>query len=106
MLYNTYLTESVWTPPKDGYLSLNEQKDQVNKEWLQQIKGIQKRNQVQEALLQQERKQAEEEERARLAREKLKERRVVDDIPPETCGPLLPEGKTDAYGQWKTVKTV
>lgn len=85
---------------------MSEQKEQANKEWLKQLKEVQKRNQVQEALLQQEQQQAAEEERARLAREKLKERRVVNDIPPETCGPLLPEGKTDPYGQWQTVKAV
>lgn len=92
-------------PPKEGFLSLSEQKEHANKEWLQQIKEIQKKNRIQEALSEQERKQAEEEERARLAREKLKERRVVDDIPPVTYAPLLPEGKTDAYGRWETVKT-
>lgn len=105
-MYNRYFAESVWVPPKEGYLSLSEQKEQANKEWFKQIKEIHKKNQAQEAVLQQEQKQAEAEERARLAREKLKERRVVDDTPPETCGPLLPEGKTDAYGQWQTVKEV
>lgn len=95
----------MWVPPKEGFLSLSEQKDHVNKEWLQQIKEIHKKNRIQEVLLEQEQKQAAEEERARLAREKLKERKVVDDIPPVTYAPLLTEGKTEPYGQWQTVKT-
>lgn len=97
--------ESVWVPPKEGFLSLNEQKEHVNKEWLQQVKEIQKKNRVQEVLLEQEKKKDEEEERARLAREKLKERRVADDIPPVIYAPLIPEGKNDPYGRWQTVKT-
>lgn len=101
---NYCFTETVWEPPKDGYLSLKEQKDDTNSEWLKQIKQIQKQNQLQEALQNQLKKQDEEEQRARLAREKLKERRVVNDLPPETCGPLLPEGKTDPYGQWQRIK--
>lgn len=105
LYYNSRFIESVWVPPKDGFLSLSEQKEHVNKEWLQQIKEVQKKNRVQEVLLEQEKKKDEEEERARLAREKLKERRVVDDIPPVTYAPLIPEGKNDPYGRWQTVKT-
>jgi hypothetical protein len=52
----------------------------------------------------QERKQQEAEDQARQAREKLKERRVVDDLPAASCGPLLEPGKTDPYGKWHTVK--
>ena len=48
--------------------------------------------------------QEEAENAARKAREKLKERRVVDDLPPVTCGPLLEPGKTDPYGKWQVVK--
>lgn len=44
------------------------------------------------------------EERARLAREKLKERRVKDDTPSPTYGPILDPGKNDPYGKWQTVK--
>lgn len=54
----------------------------------------------------QDEKKREEEERAKLAREKLKERRVVEDIAPAVTGPLLEEGKNDAYGKWQTVKAV
>lgn len=97
--------ESAWVPPEQGFLSLSEQNENVNKEWLQQLKQVQEKNRVQEALLEQEQKRAEEEERARLAREKLKERRVADDLPPVVYAPLLPEGKTEPYGQWQTVKT-
>lgn len=91
-------------PPKEGYLSISEQKENTNKEWLQHIKEIHKKNRIQEALLEQEKQKDAEEERARLAREKLKERRVAEDIPPVTYAPLLPEGKTEPYGQWQTIK--
>lgn len=53
---------------------------------------------------QQEEKQLADEERARQAREKLKERRVVE-IEPVVSGPIIPEGKTEPYGQWQTIKT-
>lgn len=49
-------------------------------------------------------KQEEEEERARLAREKMKERRVADDIPEPVYGPIIDPGKNDPYGKWETVK--
>lgn len=55
----------------------------------------------------QDEKQRVDEERARLAREKLKERRVVDDVSATVVsGPILPEGKTEPYGQWQRIKTV
>lgn len=49
-------------------------------------------------------KQEEEEERARLVREKMKERRVTDDIPEPVYGPIIDPGKNDPYGKWQTVK--
>lgn len=48
-------------------------------------------------------KEEEMENQARLNREKLKARRVVDDLPATTCGPLLEPGKIDPYGKWQTV---
>lgn len=52
----------------------------------------------------QEIKKEEAEEKARQFREKMKERRVVDDETPTTSGPILPQGKTEPYGQWKVIK--
>lgn len=48
-------------------------------------------------------KQEEEEERARLTREKMKERRVADS-PEPVYGPIIDPGKNDPYGKWETVK--
>lgn len=50
------------------------------------------------------RKVEEEEERARLAREKMKERRVKDDSPEPVYGPLLEPDRNDPYGKWETIK--
>jgi len=49
-------------------------------------------------------KAEDEEERARLAREKMKERRVQEDIPEPVYGPLLEPGRYDPYGKWEVVK--
>lgn len=45
----------------------------------------------------------EEEERARLAREKMIERRVKEDSPGPVYGPLLDPGRNDPYGKWESV---
>lgn len=50
------------------------------------------------------RKAEEEEERARLVREKMKERRVKEDSPEPVYGPLLDPGRNDPYGKWESVK--
>lgn len=104
LCFQNGVLESVWEPPKEGYLSLQEQKEQENTERLKQFQEFQKQNKTQELLRQQEEQKLEQEERARLAREKLKERRV-EDIEPVVSGPIIPEGKTEPYGQWQTVKT-
>lgn len=49
-------------------------------------------------------KAEEEEERARLAREKLKERRIKEDTPEPVYGPLLEPDRNDPYGKWQLVK--
>lgn len=49
-------------------------------------------------------KQEDEEERARLAREKLKERRVADDLPVEKPAPIIEPGNPSPYGKWQTIK--
>lgn len=45
-----------------------------------------------------------EEERARLAREKMKQYRVKEDSPEIEYGPLLEPGRNDPYGKWQTIK--
>lgn len=52
----------------------------------------------------QEQKKEDDEERARLAREKLKERAVKEEAPEPVYAPLLDTTKTDAYGKWHTVQ--
>lgn len=53
--------------------------------------------------LQQENLEAKE-ERARLAREKMKERRV-EEIPTVTPAPLIEKETPGPYGKWETIKT-
>jgi hypothetical protein len=118
--HNIMTKETVSHPPPEGYMSLQEQREQAELETRKQLKEVEKYKR-QEALLtyvvrvvclgffqlfcsMQERKQQEAEDQARQAREKLKERRVVDDLPAASCGPLLEPGKTDPYGKWHTVK--
>lgn len=49
-------------------------------------------------------KAEEEEERARLAREKMKERRMIEDFAEPVYGPLLEPIRNDPYGKWETIK--
>ncbi|XP_072377623.1 WW domain-binding protein 4 [Diabrotica undecimpunctata] len=101
--WNTLTNESVWEPPKEGYLSIQEQEEQKYGETAKQLKLVEKQKKIDGLKLMQVRKEEEEEERARLEREKLKERRVADS-PPPVYGPIIEPVKNDAYGQWHTVK--
>nr|CAH7754665.1 unnamed protein product [Callosobruchus chinensis] len=102
--YNTDTNESVWEPPSEGYLTLAEQQEMKDRETELQLKELDKYRRT-EAFKQIQIQKAEaEEERARLAREKLKERKVEDDIPAPVYGPILDPGKNDPYGKWQTIK--
>ncbi|CAH1985924.1 unnamed protein product [Acanthoscelides obtectus] len=102
--YNTDTNESAWEPPSEGYLSLTEQQEMKDRDTALQLKELDKYRKT-EAFKQMQIQKAEaEEERARLAREKLKERRVEDDIPEPVYGPILDPGKNDPYGKWQTIK--
>ena len=64
---------------------------------------VQKQAQIQGRIRWEELKREEEEERARLAREKLKERRV-EALPEPVYAPIIPPGPSTPYGQWQTIK--
>nr|CAI5864858.1 unnamed protein product [Callosobruchus analis] len=102
--YNTNTNDSVWEPPTEGYLTLAEQHEMKDRDTELQLKELDKYRRT-EALKQiQIQKANAEEERAKLAREKLKERRVEDEIPAPVYGPILDPGKNDPYGKWQTIK--
>lgn len=115
--------ETVWEPPKEGYLSIQEQKTLEDNAYKMQIKQYESKMAVNSRLMyinyeynvnnklltvfffrKQEEAKEEAEKRAAAAREKLKERRV-EDIAPVVAAPIIPAGKTEPYGQWKTVTT-
>ncbi|KAJ3642519.1 hypothetical protein Zmor_025289 [Zophobas morio] len=101
---NVMTKEVVHRPPPEGYMTLEEQRLQAESEAAKQLKALEKFKRKEALLTMQQVQQEEAENAARKAREKLKERRVVDDLAPVTCGPLLEPGKTDPYGKWQVVK--
>lgn len=103
--WNILTNESVWEPPKEGYLSILEAKELEELENSKAWKSYNQKLITNTRLQAQEEKKISEEERARLAREKLKERRVEQEKP-VVAAPLLEEGKTNPYGRWQTVQIV
>ncbi|XP_060529693.1 WW domain-binding protein 4-like isoform X2 [Cylas formicarius] len=101
--WNVMTNETVWEAPPEGYLTLREQREQQDKQTALQLKAVDKHQRQKALLRMQEEKREEEEERARLAREKLKERRVAEDLPEPVYGPILDPGKNDPYGKWQTI---
>lgn len=63
-----------------------------------QLKEVEKHKKIEGIKLMHIKKAEEDEERARLAREKMKERRVVEDTPEPVYGPIIDPGKNDPYG--------
>lgn len=102
--WNVMTNETVWEAPSEGYLSLAEQKALSDQEAAKQLQAVDKYRKKEALIITQKQKQEDEEERARLAREKLKERRVKEDTPEPVYGPIIEPEKTDAYGGWTTVK--
>ncbi|XP_971546.2 WW domain-binding protein 4 isoform X2 [Tribolium castaneum] len=102
--YNIMTKETVWQPPREGYLTIQEQRAQAEAEAQNQLKAVEKFKRQEALMTMQQVKEEEMENEARKNREKLKERRVVDDLPATTCGPLLEPGKTDPYGKWQTIQ--
>ncbi|XP_030759808.1 WW domain-binding protein 4 [Sitophilus oryzae] len=104
--WNTLTNETVWTAPPEGFLSVKEQREESLKETSKQVKEVESFRRKEALLRIQEQNHDDEERRAKLEREKLKARRVKEETPPPTYGPLLDEGKNDAYGKWQSVKEV
>ncbi|CAH1154245.1 unnamed protein product [Phaedon cochleariae] len=102
--WNTLTNETVWEPPVEGYLTIKEQREELDKETAKQLKEVDKQRKIEALQRVQEQKADDKEEKARLAREKMKERRVADDIPEPVYGPIIDPGKNDPYGKWETIK--
>ncbi|XP_066137714.1 WW domain-binding protein 4-like isoform X2 [Euwallacea fornicatus] len=101
--WNTITNETTWSPPAIGFFSVLDQKAEKNKAIAKQYREVERYNRREDMLRKQDKEQEEAEERARLAREKLKERRVQDEIPEPVYGPIIDPGRNDPYGKWYTV---
>ncbi|KAL1491058.1 hypothetical protein ABEB36_011711 [Hypothenemus hampei] len=102
--WNTMTNETQWSAPREGYYSIMQQKADQEREAQKKGKQIARKQQREELMAAQARREEEQEERARQEREKLKIRRVKEDTPPPTYGPIIEPGKTDPYGKWQTVQ--
>ncbi|XP_044754573.1 WW domain-binding protein 4-like isoform X2 [Coccinella septempunctata] len=102
--WNTVTNATSWEVPAEGFMSVEEQRDESFEKAKKDLEAAEKERRKQGLLRAQQLKQEEEEERARLAREKLKERRVVDDLPPMKPAPIIEPGNPSPYGKWETIK--
>ncbi|KAK9876912.1 hypothetical protein WA026_015948 [Henosepilachna vigintioctopunctata] len=102
--WNTVTNETVWEAPSEGYLTLEEQREATFHKTKIQLEEADKERRRQGLIQAEQIKREEEEERARLEREKMKSRRVVDEIALETPGPIIEPGNPSPYGKWQTVK--
>lgn len=96
----------MWAEPEEGFLTIKEQQELAEKEGSKQLKVIEKQR-LKEAKQQlEEEKLLAEETRAFQERERMKLLRPIE-VPEEVIlpGPILPEGKNDPYGQWRTVES-
>ncbi|XP_022901271.1 WW domain-binding protein 4 [Onthophagus taurus] len=103
--YNTITNESIWEKPKEGYVSLTDQMNEITK---QQLKLVQKQRIVDARMQAEEEKREAAELKAAEFREKMKERRVEPepDISTVVSGPILEPPTPDPYGRWQKVETV
>ncbi|KAF5278475.1 hypothetical protein FQA39_LY05964 [Lamprigera yunnana] len=101
---NVITNETVWKPPQEGYLTLTEQKLASFEKTKKQMKLAQKQQMFEGRLRWEALKKREEEERARKAREKLKERQA-EPLPEPVYAPLLPTEPSTPYGTWQTIRT-
>ncbi|XP_045474326.1 WW domain-binding protein 4-like isoform X2 [Harmonia axyridis] len=102
--WNTVTNETSWEPPAEGFLSSEEQREESFLKAKKELEEAEKESKKIGLLRSQQIKQEEEEERARIAREKLKERRVADDFPIEKPAPIIEPGNPSPYGRWETIK--
>ncbi|GLV35986.1 uncharacterized protein CBL_09796 [Carabus blaptoides fortunei] len=102
---NTETKETIWSPPSCGFLSVAEQEAQAFVSGKQQLQDVDKYKKRHDRLKLEENRQQEEEERAAAVREKMKARRVVEEVEEEVPvpGPII-EQPTGPYGNWRTVE--
>ncbi|GJQ85261.1 hypothetical protein Trydic_g18495 [Trypoxylus dichotomus] len=103
--YNVLTNESVWHTPKEGYVSIAEQTQQMRECITPQLKINDRKRIIDVKVMQEEMKREAEEARAAASREKMKERRVSPEPIPTISGPILEPGKTDPYGKWQKVES-
>ncbi|CAH0554614.1 unnamed protein product, partial [Brassicogethes aeneus] len=102
--WNVLTNETKWEKPEEGYCSIEEQDKEKYDEGSKQLRALEKQRQREGLMRLQQQKRADDEERAKKAREKLKERAVKNDEPEPVYGPIIEPGKNDPYGKWHTVK--
>ncbi|KAI4460993.1 hypothetical protein MML48_5g00019476 [Holotrichia oblita] len=100
-----HFTESAWEIPKEGFVSLAEQAQEVDASTKHQLKAFTKQRIMDARVMREEMKREQEETRAAAEREKMKERRVEPEPEPTVSGPIIEPGKTDPYGKWQKVET-
>lgn len=101
--WNIITNETIWETPKEGFLSIEDQQKESYEKSKNQLKLLEKQRQLEGRIRTEQVKQEEAEEKARLLRENMKERRVTISPPPSCSGPILTPGKTEPYGQWSVV---
>lgn len=105
--WNTLTNETAWEPPKEGYLSLEEQRNQSLQKTKEEMDAVEKSRKKEALVRMHEQQQQDMEEKARQAREKMKERRVQEEpILSAFTGPILEPGNPSPYGKWETVKEI
>lgn len=102
--YRNILTnEIVATPPPEGFLTIKEVKLVSLDTTKKQMDLVQRQQQIEGRVRFEELLKQDEEERARLAREKMIARRA-EPLPEPVYAPIIPPGPSTPYGQWKIVE--
>ncbi|XP_067009846.2 WW domain-binding protein 4 [Anabrus simplex] len=103
--------ESVWEPPEEGFMSVAEQKEAEEKEAKKKTKEEKKnlrQKEEEERRKKEEEKQILEEQRAWVEREKMRSRRVKEEVKveePSSPTVIGPAPRIDPYGGWTKVET-
>lgn len=100
-----FVLETASEIPKEGFVSLTEQKQSMDEATRQHLKFVNKQRIMDARVMKEEMKREEEEARAAAAREKMKERQVSPEPTITVSGPILEPGKIDPYGKWQAVET-
>lgn len=100
---NIITNEIVQTPPPEGFLTLKEVKLISLDATKKQMDVVQRQQQIEGKIRFEELLKQDDEERARVMREKMKERRA-EPLPEPVYAPLIPPGPSTPYGQWQKVE--